>query len=74
MAKPKRIAYSRVKLVPEIRVTLSAEGIERLCPRFPMVGTEISREHGLVTVREDSGVVADYHPDFIEPFQAVHRG
>ena len=56
------------------RVQLSLEGQERLSPRIPMRGTVVGYLDGLVTLQEDSGAVADYHPDFIEPMQAVPRG
>ena len=56
------------------RIQLSSEGIEKLRPAFPIRGEILAYHDGLVTVREDSGVIADYHPDFIEPLQAVPRG
>ena len=56
------------------RVTLSQEGLDRLSPRIPMVGTELGRLDGLVQVQEDhSGAVADYHPDFVEPLREARR-
>jgi hypothetical protein len=39
-----------------------------------MRGAILAYGDGLVTVEEDSGVIAEYHPDFIELLQAVPRG
>jgi hypothetical protein len=55
------------------RVQLSSEGSDKLSPQVPMRGTIIGRLEGLVTVREDSGAISDYHPDFIEPLQAIQK-
>ena len=74
-APPREKSFNSRNRKPSVkRVTLSPEGIERLRPYRPMVGTELGRLDGLVQVQEDhSGAVADYHPDFVEPLREARR-
>lgn len=60
------VRFGKIYIRPGTHVVLSSEGAACLRPQWPLHGVVMATVGGLITVKDETGKEAEYHPDFIE--------